>query len=157
MGKKEIIIGAFLMTLSAVFFALTFQFPKQTLAFSPKVFPRFVSVCLFIFSTVLAIQGIAGRRRLPPEKRAKPSPEKRLSQTFLIRLSLGILIGYAYTRVLSLSGYVVATPPFIAGAMLVFNEKRWLKIVATSVITTALLYIVFRIVFRVPLPRFSLF
>jgi len=41
--------------------------------------------------------------------------------------------------------------------MLVFDEKRWLKIVATSIITTSLLYILFRIIFRVPLPRFSLF
>jgi len=58
---------------------------------------------------------------------------------------------------LPITGYVVATPPFIAGIMLVFNEKRWYKIVATSIITTSLLYILFRIIFRVPLPRFSLF
>jgi len=72
-------------------------------------------------------------------------------------LFLGILIGYAYTRLLPITGYVVATPPFIVGIMLVFNEKHWLKIVSTSIITTSLLYILFRIIFKVPLPRFSLF
>jgi uncharacterized membrane protein len=70
---------------------------------------------------------------------------------------LGVLIGYAYTRLLPVTGYVVATPPFIAGIMLVFRERRWLKIVATSIITSSLLYILFRIIFKVPLPRFSLF
>ena len=153
MGKTEIIIGAFLMILSFAFYALTYQFPEQTLAFSPKIFPRFVGVCLFIISSVLVIQGITAVRRGSQEEKPKPAIDK----AFLIRLFLGILIGYAYTRLLPITGYVVATPPFIAGIMLIFNEKRWLKIVATSIITTSLLYILFRIIFRVPLPRFSLF
>jgi len=157
MGKTEIIIGAFLMILSFAFYALTYQFPEQTLAFSPKIFPRFVGVCLFIISSVLLIQGITTVRRSSREEKPKPPIDKALDKAFLIRLFLGILIGYAYTRLLPITGYVVATPPFIAGIMLVFNEKRWLKIVATSIITTSLLYILFRIIFRVPLPRFSLF
>lgn len=157
MGKTEIIIGVFLMILSFAFYALTYQFPEQTLAFSPKIFPRFVGVCLFIISSVLLIQGITTVRRCSREEKPKPTIDKALNKAFLIRLFLGILIGYAYTRLLPITGYVVATPPFIAGIMLVFNEKRWLKIAATSIITTSLLYILFRIIFRVPLPRFSLF
>ncbi|MFB0507387.1 MAG: tripartite tricarboxylate transporter TctB family protein [Thermodesulfobacteriota bacterium] len=153
MGKTEITIGVCLMILSIVFYALTYQFPPQTLAFSPKIFPRFVSACLFIISAVMVIQGIRAVRKSSREK----NPELTTDWAFLIRLFLGILIGYGYTRLLPLTGYVVATPPFIAGIMLVFNEKRWFKIVATSIITTSMLYILFRIVFRVPLPRFSLF
>lgn len=157
MGKKEIIIGVFLMTLSVLFYAFSFEFPEKNLAFSPKIFPRFVSVCLFIASAVLVLQGITSVRRLLREKTPDLGSEKTLDKVFLIRLFLGILIGYAYTRFLSITGYIVATPFFIAGFMLVFNEKRWLKIVATSVVTTGLLYILFRIAFRVPLPRFDLF
>jgi putative tricarboxylic transport membrane protein len=156
MGKKEILIGAFLMIISLLFYMLTYQFPHRTLAFSPRIFPRFVSVCLFIFSCVLLIQGITAVRRRAGEKRLTPIIDKGLPKAFLIRLFSGILIGYTYTRLLPLAGYLVATPPFIAGIMLVFNEKRWLKIVATSIITTGLLYILFRTIFRVPLPRFSL-
>jgi len=153
MGRTEIIIGVCLMILSFVFYAVTYQFPEQTLAFSPKIFPRFVSICLFIISAVLVIQGATAVRKSSREKK----PELTIPKALLIRLSLGILVGYAYTRLLPITGYVVATPPFIAGIMLVFNEKRWLKIVATSIITTSMLYILFRIIFRVPLPRFSLF
>jgi hypothetical protein len=152
MGRAEIIIGAFLTVLSVVFYALTYQFPSHTLAFSPKIFPRFVSVCLFVIASVLVIQGIIAVRRSSPEKKVEGTMDK----AFLIRLFMGLLIGYAYTRFLHTAGYVVATPPFIAGIMLVFNEKSWLKIVATSIITTGLLYILFRIIFKVPLPRFSL-
>ena len=157
MGRREIVIGVFLMILSVVFCALTYQFPKQTLAFSPKVFPRFVSVCLFFISSVLVIKGITAVRRGSREKAPKLTTDEASDKSFLIRLFLGILIGYGYTRLLPVTGYVVATPPFIAGIMLVFDERRWLKIVATSIITTSLLYILFRIIFKVPLPRFSLF
>jgi len=153
MGKTEIIIGVCLMILSVLFYALTYQFPVQTLAFSPKIFPRFVSICLFIISAVMVIQGATAVRKSSREKK----PELTIPKAFLLRLFLGILIGYGYTRLLPITGYVVATPPFIAGIMLVFEEKRWFKIVATSIITTSMLYILFRIVFRVPLPRFSLF
>ena len=153
MGKKEIIIGIILMILSALFFTLTFQFPKQTLAFSPKIFPRFVSVCLFSLAAILVFQAAAALRQSSPEKKL----QRPVDKPFLIRLFAGLLIGYAYTRLLRVTGYVVATPPFIAGIMLIFNEKRWSRIVATSVITTSLLYILFRIIFKVPLPRFSLF
>jgi len=157
MGKKEIIIGVFLMILSVVFYALTYQFPKRILAFSPKIFPCFVSVCLFIFSFVLVVEGMLAVRRSSREKKLKPDLDKALNKESIIRLSLGTLIGYGYTVLLPATGYVVATPPFIVGIMLVFNEKHWIKIVATSIITTSLLYILFRIIFKVPLPRFNLF
>ena len=153
MGRAEIIFGVCLMILSVVIYTLTFQFPKQTLAFSPKIFPRFVSACLFVISGILFVQGIKGAKRSSGTTQPKPT----LSKTFLVRSFLGILIAYAYTRLLPVTGYVLATPPFIAGIMLVFYEKRWLKIVATSIITTSLLYILFRIIFKVPLPRFDLF
>ena len=157
MGRKEVIIGVFLMLLSAVFYILTYQFPRQTLAFSPKIFPRFVSVCLFMVSSVFVIQGTMGMRRRSRDKKPEPTTKVPIDKALLIRMLLGVLIGYAYTRLLPVTGYVVATPPFIAGIMLVFRERRWLKIVATSIITSSLLYILFRIIFKVPLPRFSLF
>lgn len=153
MGKTEIVFGAFLMTLSVVVFALTYQFPGQTLAFSPKIFPRFISVCLFMISALLLAQGIVGVRKNASGKRVKLT----INKAFLIRFFSCILIAYAYTRLLTVTGYVVATPLFIAGIMLLFNEKKWWKIMITSIITTSLLYILFRIIFRVPLPRFTLF
>jgi hypothetical protein len=155
MGKKEIIIGAFLMALSAVFFVLTFDFPEQTLAFSPKIFPRFVSACLFLMSLLLVIQAVKALRKTKQEP--KPTSEKALDKVYLMRLSSGLIIGYAYTQILPLTGYIVATPLFIAGIMLVFNEKKWTKIAANSIVTSGLLYVLFRIIFKVPLPRLSLF
>lgn len=150
----NIIFGICLMVLAVVMYGFTFQFPEQTLAFSPKMFPRFMSVCLFLLAALLLGQGVGEQRRV-----ASPAGkiEVGAERSFFIRLGIAILISYAYTRLLPLTGYVAATPFFIAGIMILFKEKNWVKIAAVSVITTGALYILFRIIFKVPLPRFALF
>ena len=153
MGKKEIFLSIIFIVISITIYILTYQFPQQTVALSPTVFPRFVSACLFIISLTLLIQGIAGIKRDSEQNKVKLT----LNKAFIIRLLLMIFLAFFYTQILPLIGYVLATPPFVAGAMLLFNEKRGIWIIAVSIITTALLYILFRIVFKIPLPRFSLF
>lgn len=153
MGKKEIFLSIIFIVISITIYILTYQFPQQTVALSPKVFPRFVSACLLILSVVLLIQGVTGVKKNSEQKKTKLI----LNKIFILRLLLMILLAFFYTRILSLTGYIIATPPFVASAMLLFNEKRWIWIIAVSIITTALLYVLFRMIFRIPLPRFDLF
>lgn len=153
MGKKEIFLSTIFIVISITIYILTYQFPQHTVALSPKVFPRFVSTCLFILSITLLIQGIAGAKKNSEQKKV----QTMFYKVFILRLLLMILLAFFYTRILPLIGYVLATPPFVAGAMLLFNEKRWIWIIAFSIITTALLYVLFRMIFRVPLPRFDFF
>jgi len=153
MGKKEIILSIILIIISTVVFILTFQFPPQTVALRPTAFPRFVSICLLILSLVLLIQGIIGVKNAPPKKNVK----FKLNKTFIIKLMLLTFLAFLYTRLITIVGYIVATPPFIVGNMLLFNEKRSIWIIVVSITTTVLLYILFRIIFKIPLPRFSLF
>ena len=153
MGKKEIILSIFFMIISMTVYVLTHQFPKQTVALSPKVFPQFVSVGLFILSLVLLIQGVTGVKKESEQKKVKLA----LNNIFLLKMLTMIILAFFYIRVLPLTGYKIATPLFLAGSMLLFNEKRWFMIVIVSIVATALLYILFRIVFKIPLPRFNLF
>ncbi len=157
MGKTEAIIGAFLMILSVTFYALTYQFPEQTLAFSPRIFPRFVSVCLFILAVIMGFQALRGMQKRPAQRQATAQSEKALRRSFLLRMLCCLALGYAYTELITSLGYIVATIPFIMCIMLLFGERRLLVILAGSAVTTGLLYVLFRIVFRVPLPRFDLF
>jgi len=153
MGKKEILLSIIFMIISMTIYILTYQFPQQTVALSPAVFPRFVSACLFIISLTLLIQGIAGIKKDSEQKKVKLT----LNKAFIIRLLLMTFLAFFYTRILTTVGYVVATPPFVAGTMLLFNEKKWFLIVTVSIVTAVLFYILFRIVFKIPLPRFNLF
>jgi putative tricarboxylic transport membrane protein len=149
MRFNEIIFGSVFLLLSVGFFSLTFGFPKQTIALSPTVFPRFVTACLSLLSLLLMAQGIRKPRSSHEEK-------KELDKTFAVRFLLLAAIGLAYTQAIRLMGYIVATPLFIAGSMLVFGEKKWYRVLLVSIITTAVMYSLFRLLFRVPLPRFEL-
>jgi len=153
MGKKEVLLSIFFMIISMTVYVLTYQFPKQTVALSPKVFPQFVSACLFILSLVLLIQGITGIKKESKQKKVKLA----LNNIFLLKILTMIILAFFYIRILPLTGYIIATPLFLAGSMLLFNEKRWFLIVTFSIVTTALFYILFRIVFKIPLSRFNLF
>jgi putative tricarboxylic transport membrane protein len=148
---SEIVFGAVFMLLSIFFFAMTFSFPEITIALSPTVFPRFVTVCLFVLSSLLLIEGIRKQRQRQPVK-----PRDKIDRAYILRFILLAAAGFLYTRIIRYTGYVVATPLFIAAAMLIFAEKKWYRIVLISAGTTAVLYIIFRMVFRVPLPRFGL-
>jgi putative tricarboxylic transport membrane protein len=153
MGKKEIFLSIVSIIISLTIFNLTYQFPRQTVALSPTAFPRFISVCLFILSIILLIQGIAGAKKNSEQKNVNST----IYKSFTLKLMFMIFLAFFYIRILPIAGYIVATPPLIAGNMLLFNERRWLWIIAVSILTTALLYVLFRIVFKIPLPRFNLF
>jgi uncharacterized membrane protein len=154
MGKKEIILSIILMIISVVFFALTFKFPHQTVALAPTAFPRFVSVSLMILSFILLIQGVKG---ITKDNSLQKKEKLKANNTFIFKLILIIFLAFLYTRFIAKIGFLYATPPFIAGNMLLFKEKRIIWILAVSIITTILLYYLFRMVFKIPIPRFSLF
>ncbi|GAI10248.1 unnamed protein product, partial [marine sediment metagenome] len=40
MGKKDIFLSIIFIVISITIYILTYQFPQQTVALSPKVFPR---------------------------------------------------------------------------------------------------------------------
>jgi hypothetical protein len=149
MGTSNIVVGAILLALSASLFAATFSFPKLTVALSPTVFPRFVTVGLFILSALLLIQGLS--RRLGQRGGTAPAgaPKRAFVLRFLL-LGAGALL---YVLLLEPAGYLLATPPFLVGAMLLFGERKWHRLLSVSVLSTVVLYGLFRMVFRVPLPR----
>ncbi|MGD9552357.1 MAG: tripartite tricarboxylate transporter TctB family protein [Candidatus Caldatribacteriota bacterium] len=154
MGKKEIILSIILIIISIVVFTLTFQFPHQTVALAPTAFPRFISVSLIVLSLVLLMQGIKG---ITKNTSLQKKEKLKTNNSFIFKLILLISLAFLYTRFIAKIGFLYATPPFIAGNMLLFKEKRVIWILAVSITTTILLYYLFRMVFKIPLPRFSLF
>ncbi|UCB46077.1 MAG: tripartite tricarboxylate transporter TctB family protein [Spirochaetota bacterium] len=151
MIANEILFGAIFMLISVFCFCMTLRFPDLRIALSPTVFPRFVTVSLFILSSFLLAQGIK------KQVRSRGGSQKiRIDRAYIIRFIMLGVTGFIYTRIIRFTGYIIATPLLIAGSMLIFNERKWYRIILVSVVTTAILYSVFRMFFRVPLPRFSL-
>ncbi len=157
MGGKEIILSITFIIISIIVFALTFQFPHQTVALVPTAFPRFISISLIILSIILLIQGIRGITKHTSSLKEAQKIKSNNSKNFFIRLIVMMFLAFLYTRVIGKIGYLGATPPFIAGNMFLFKERRITWIVVLSLTITFLLYFIFRMLFKIPIPRFTLF
>jgi len=155
MSKVNILYGTLTAILAVVFFVSTFTFPSEQRGLDPRMYPRFISICFFALSVGLIVSGVKARKGSDQEREKHPWVEiffsparKRIWGIFLSALG--------YVAIIDTVGYLVATPPFLALSMLFFGEKKVWRILVTSILTTALLFWLFRVIFRVPLPVSSL-
>jgi len=150
MAKSNVIIGSIFFLLALLMFTVSLDFPKpQVSGLSPRVFPQFVAVCTMIFSGILIIKNV----RLLTVPGIAAGEKKKLDSVFAARFGVFSTAGLLYVLLIDKIGYLIATPLLIAGAMILFGEKRWYRVLLVSVLTTLVLYMLFRMVFRVPLPR----
>ncbi len=156
-GRADIVVGGLFLTVSVVFFILSFDFPVKRAGLSPTIFPGFVTAVMFLLSAGLIIQGARKLRSEPSPAEIRPSGLTEEKKMFILRFILLAVLGIGYTRIISKAGFVLSTPFMLAGAMLIFNERKWYRILLVTVISTGILYSLFRIIFRVPLPRFDLY
>lgn len=161
MLHREVIIGVVLMTISALFFVVTWSFPIEGQYVSPRVFPRFVTACMFILAGILVFNNLrpgtgSDKNTAPSEKIGSP----RGVWPFIVHNRLFFIfaiIAFAYTRIIDHLGFVASTLALLAITVFLFKERRWTVITAVSVLGTSVFYYVFRTIFKVPLPRFDLF
>lgn len=153
--NSDVAIGALLFVLSAVMFALTFQFPEQTVALSPTFFPRLVTLCMAGLACLLVFQAL----RRPQTAKSAPAASviTWVRQGHIQRIAVMVALGFVYTQVLDSLGFLIATGLFLAITVLLFMERRWTVVLAVAVLGSSTLYGVFRVIFKVPLPRFDLF
>lgn len=159
MSKVNILYGTITALLAVVFFLSTFTFPSEQRGLDPRVYPRFISICFLALSVGLIAAGVKIRKG---EEQGKEQALKKhgLQEVFFSparkRIWGVFLSALGYVAIIDTVGYLVATPPFLALSMLFFGEKKVWRILVTSLVTTALLFGLFRIIFRVPLPVSSL-
>jgi putative tricarboxylic transport membrane protein len=158
MLNRTSIIGIFLMFLSALFFAGTWSFFDDGGYVSPRVFPRIISGCMFLLATIMVAQSLFEHRNSVQEETQQDTVIGTGAgrQTWW-RIAGAVLVSFAYTQVIEHLGYLVSTALFLATMILLFNEKRWYIVATVSIVGTTVFYTVFRIIFKVPLPRFDLF
>jgi len=148
MGRIDFVYGVVLGALSLLFLAETLSAPTSRGGINPRTFPLIVILSLFGLSVILGIQGLLrslrGRDTGPPTL-----PRGRTA----VKLAVLAAAGAAYTLILEPVGYIFATPVLTAVTMILFDERRPIRIVILSIAASAALYFLFRGLFRVPLPR----
>jgi len=75
--------------------------------------------------------------------------------------SVGIItitvIVFAYVKVMKYFGFLISTPLFIAGLMVLSGSRKWKEIILVSIIASFGIYFFFYKLFRVVLPPGNLF
>ncbi len=161
MLKKEVLIGVTMMTVSAVLFAVTWSFPIEGQYVSPRVFPRFVTACMFVLAGILVFRSL--RSSPAADRGARERSELGMAADiwqFIVRNRLFFIfaiVAFTYTRIIDRLGFITSTLALLAITVFLFKERRWTVIAAVSIIGTSVFYYLFRHIFKVPLPRFDLF
>ena len=144
MRRKNIIAGVVLIFISLWYGYLTSELPVRTLPNTPdpSFFPWINTIILLLLSVSLLGQGLF----FTEEGESKIDPVARR----LVITSLALFFGYLL--ILPPLGFVVASIPFFAAMMVLFEERRPIWVASSSIAVTVVLFSVFRYGFGVLLP-----
>ena len=161
-GKANVVFGALFLALSIFTLVMTYQLvgPDRE-HFSIRTFPAFVALGMLVLSTLLLAKGIRtvqaeARHGDQDTERSRVGLREAVLRPFVVRFALFALLGLIYTQVIRAVGFVVATPALVFGAMLLYGDRKWYRLILLPLIITVVLYHLFRTLFQVPLPRFGL-
>ena len=151
MGKTrfvDMITGMVIMLLSAYWFFEANKMLKVDLGIGPGGYPKFVASCLFLLGLLLTLQGVI---------KGLPKPEGKIDRKALLRVIIFVAVTIVYVVAMKEMGFLLLTPPYLFFACWFFKYRKKIIAALTSIGVTAVVYIVFRIFFYIPLPVFRLF
>ena len=127
------------------------RFPGAASGLGAGGFPKFVTVCLGILGALQAVKSYT-------ELRKNPGQDKQVLKAADL-LGAGILLASfgLYIVLVRPLGYILSTTLFFFLFMLIYGERKWVRMVVISVCFSVVAYYLFTKVFYVMLPHGSLF
>jgi putative tricarboxylic transport membrane protein len=154
-SRKDVLVALFVIALGVAVILVTMSFPEPLIhdTVGPRAFPYGIGIIFIFGGSFVAFQrlrrmNVAGGYRVPSEG-TDDEPGHPASG---LRGMAMIALAFAYAAVLNPLGFVVATPIFLIAAFLLLRERRWISILASAVLYTAITYLVFGRVLNVRLP-----
>ncbi len=146
MKKADLITGFVLLALSGYVIWESLQMP-QSATFGPGVgfLPFWLGALLAVLALILLVN--AWRRPEDPQERP-PFPGKKA----LISVSLVLAGLAAYIILMEWLGFVVNTVLLVTFLLKGVERERWPMTLLIAVLTTAALYIIFRVLLGIKLP-----
>jgi hypothetical protein len=144
----DFLTGIVLMLLAAYWFIEASKMPKVELGIGPGGYPMFVSSVLFFLGFLMTVLNI---------RKGLPRPAGKIDRKAALRVIIFVAVSFVYVRAMRYLGFLLLTPPYIFFACCFFQYRKKHIAAIASVVVTAVLYIVFRKFFFVPLPVFRLF
>ncbi len=146
--NKEIVGGIAFLLLSIWLIYQISHFPttaERYRSLGPEVFPYFLSICLTFLSIAMIYQGIRRERGAILSFSFK---EKSAEQMLLL-----IILVCSFAYFIEDIGFILGGLGFMALAQLIMGAKKWWFIIALSLAVVGIIYVLFVILLRVPLPE----
>ena len=145
MRRRNTISAIFLLALTIGYGVMTANLPTRAIEEStqPSFFPWVVTVCLFILSVLLLIQGL-----LPLVSTKTPSPMNVRRWKILS----GLIAVAIYLTTLPQLGFVIANTLLFAALMLLYGERRPVPLLSGSILVPIAIFLIFRDLFQIRLP-----
>ena len=144
MRQRDALAAVVLLAIGTGYAILTYQLPVRTLKNStqPSFFPWIIVVCLLILAGALLVQSF--------QRRSADGQDPPAIFSTAVLVWIGVF--GAYLIVLPFLGFFVANIFVFAALMLLYGERSPIKIVLGSMITTPVIFFLFREVFQIRLP-----
>ncbi len=150
MGRRDLVSSLVFIGLATIFMigALRYGFGKFSRP-GPGLMPFFASVIIIVLSGIIFVTSLL-KKSEHFEKREKFFPNKEI----LTRLVVGVLALFGYGVALESLGFGLTTVLFMVLVLrLVGLAKNWRMILATSLLTTLVSYLLFVTLLKTQLPR----
>src|SRR5690554_5984612 len=140
--------GIGLMAISVAVWLLTAELPTPKRGIGPGEYPRVISATMFILGLVLSITNIIG---------GFPQKAKNIQWLHLRRALLMAVMAFVYVRLLKPIGFPLLTPFFMFATIKLFGYQNNKMAIIVSVLSTAVIFLLFNVVFMVFLPLGRIF
>jgi putative tricarboxylic transport membrane protein len=146
----EVGISAGMALLAVAFYSLaTFRQEINPIDPGPAVYPRVVSLLLFVFSAVQVF--LSWKRRDSLEEGQDVTVAQTTGQAY--KLSLGTLaLSILYVAFFDKANYLVTTTAFLLALMFLGGVRKWLVLLGVALCYSLATYYVFGQILMVPLP-----
>lgn len=149
--RKELFFPLIFIILGIIVFLESNNFPK-TAAF----FPRLLAVTIILLSLFLILKTL---KKVPFEKSISSSKKEQITtKEENIKIVFILLIGLiVYTFIIKYFGYLISTVFLIYYTIFFLKYEKKKNIVGISVIIGVMLFLIFKYLFKTPLPQGSIF
>ena len=148
--KADFSIGVGTTLLAICIYLSANQLPVVEIGLGAGGFPKFIAIALGVMGIILAIKSFYRMRQ--GDQDVKKLELKELINVAILAASFAL-----YVFVVRYLGYLITTPLFFFLFMLIYGERKWIKMGIISVSFTLVVYFLFEKIFYIILPHGILF
>lgn len=150
-NKADCIAGCGIAALAGLVYSGASRFPATPTGLGAGGFPKFIAVCLGILGVILAVKSFLQLRK-------DGSRDQRvLHRNDLLGAGALVILFYLYIMLVRPLGYMVSTTLFFFLFMVIYGERKWLRMCIISVCFSVIAFFLFKNVFYIMLPQGTLF